>query len=77
MGFLYGAEIGATLGSVVPGVGNIVGGIVGAIAGSFIGKAIYNGEKKLAKIKIAIIKSIGCTVYRGIKSMVNLINPFK
>ena len=77
MGFLYGAEIGATLGSVVPGVGNIVGGIVGASAGSFIGKAIYNGEKKLAKIKIAIIKSIGCTVYRGIKSMVNLINPFK
>ena len=77
MGFLYGAEIGATLGSVVPRVGNIVGGIVGAIAGSFIGKAIYNGEKKLAKIKIAIIKSIGCTVYRGIKSMVNLINPFK
>lgn len=77
MGFLYGAEIGATLGSVVPGVGNIVGGIVGAIAGSFIGKAIYNGEKKLAKFKIAIIKNISCTVYRGIKRIVNLINPFK
>lgn len=77
MGFLYGAEIGATLGSVVPGVGNIVGGIVGAIAGSFIGKAIYNGEKKLAKFKIAIIKNISCAVYRGVKSIVNLINPFK
>lgn len=77
MGFLYGAEIGATLGSVVPGVGNVIGGIVGAIAGSFIGKAIYNGEKKLVKIKIALIKSISCKVYRGIKSMVNLINPFK
>ena len=61
----------------MPGVGNIVGGIVGAIAGSFIGKAIYNGEKKLAKFKIAIIKNISCAVYRGIKSIVNLINPFK
>ena len=76
-GFLSGVELGATLGSIAPGIGNVVGGIVGAIAGSVIGKTVYNGAKRIIKGAVSTVKSVGSTIYSGLKSVARALNPFK
>lgn len=75
IGFLSGAELGATLGSIAPGIGNVIGGIVGAIAGSVIGKAVYNGAKRIVKGAVSTVKSVGSTIYSGVKSVARALNP--
>ena len=68
-GSAVGAAIGSVLGPIGTAVGGFIGGTVGYMAGSKIGQAIVKGYQKVRDTAIEVVKTVGKTVFSGIKSV--------
>ncbi|MEQ1726580.1 MAG: hypothetical protein HOP24_02815 [Sideroxydans sp.] len=74
-GGMLGAAYGSVFGPVGTFAGGLIGGIVGGIAGGKVGEYIYEGGKSIVKSAVSMVSSVASTVYDGVKSVANALNP--